>query len=369
MQIFEAEERAALVAAVQRLLRDKSAEADVRRTMETERGYDPELWRQLAGMGLTGLIVDTDYGGSGGGPVELELVMEEIGAALLCSPFLSSAVLAPALLNAADDEAAKKRLLPALASGEKIATVAITGEKGLWTQDGIDVRATQAGKDWALDGVASYVTHGQVADVLLVVASVGGGDVGVFEVDAGANGLEVAPLSTFDLTLRLARFSFASVPARRIGNAGWHAVKAALDVALVALAGEQAGGARRALDMTVEYGKNRIQFGRPIAGFQALKHMAADMLLESESATSAARHAARLLADDDADTDTAISLAAFACADAFTTVTAAAIQMHGGIAFTWDYPAHLYFRRARADAELFGSPPVYRERYLASLGA
>lgn len=368
MQIFEAEERAALVAAVQRLLRDKSAEADVRRTMETERGYDPELWRQLAGMGLSGLIVDTDYGGSGGGPVELELVMEEIGAALLCSPFLSSAVLAPALLNATDDEAVKKRLLPALASGEKIATVAITGEKGLWTRDDIGVRATQAGKDWTLDGVASYVTYGQVADVLLVVASIGG-DVGVFEVEAGAKGLEVAPLSTFDLTLRLAKLSFDSVPARRIGTAGWDAVKTALDVALVALAGEQAGGARRALDMTVEYGKNRIQFGRPIAGFQALKHMAADMLLESESATSAARHAARLLADGDAGADTAISLAAFACADAFTTVTAAAIQMHGGIAFTWDYPAHLYFRRARADAELFGSPSFYRERYLTTLGA
>ena len=146
-------------------------------------------------------------------------------------------------------------------------------------------------------------------------------------------------------------------------------MKKALDVPLVALAGEQAGGARRALDMTVEYGKNRIQFGRPIASFQALKHIAADMLLEQESATSAARNAARLLAEGSAGADTAISLAAFACADAFTTVTAASIQMHGGIAFTWDYPAHLYFRRARADAELFGSPSFYRERYLTTLGA
>lgn len=368
MQVFEAEERAALVATVQRLLRDKSAEADVRRTMETDRGYDPELWRQLAGMGLLGLIVDADYGGSGGGPVELELVMEEIGAALLCSPFLSSAVLAPALLNAAADADAKKRLLPSLVSGEKIATVAVTGEKGLWTQDDVGVSATQTGGGWTLDGVTSYVTHGQVADVLLVIASVGD-DVGIFEVGAIAKGLGVVPLPTFDLTLRLAKIAFASVPARRIGTAGWTAVKTALDVALVALAGEQAGGARRALDMTVEYGKNRIQFGRPIASFQALKHMAADMLLESESATSAARNAARLLAEGSTDADTAISLAAFACADAFTTITAAAIQMHGGIAFTWDYPAHLYFRRARADAELFGSPSVYRERYLTTLGA
>lgn len=368
MQAFEAEERVALVDAVQRLLRDKSAESDVRRTMETERGYDPELWRQLADMGLLGLIVDTAHGGSSGGPIELELVMEEIGAALLCSPFLSSAVLATALLNASGDDAAKKRLLPSLLSGERIATVALTGDKGLWTQEGVGVTAKQVGDRWVLDGVASYVTHGQVADVLLVVASVGG-DVGIFEVDAKAAGLQVAPLSTFDLTLRLAKLTFASVSARRVGTAGWSAVKAALDVTLVALAGEQAGGARRSLDMTVEYGKNRIQFGRPIAGFQALKHMAADMLLEAESATSAARNAAKQLAEGSGAVDNAISLAAFACADAFTTVTATSIQMHGGIAFTWDYPAHLYFRRARADAQLFGNPSFHRERYLTTLGA
>ena len=368
MQVFEAEERVALVDAVQRLLRDKSTETDVRRTMETERGYDPDLWRQLADMGLLGLIVDTAHGGSGGGPIELELVMEEIGAALLCSPFLSSAVLATALLNACDDDAARKRLLPSLVSGEKIATVALTGEKAGWTKDDVAVAAKPSGDRWVLDGAASYVTHGQTADVLLVVASVGS-DVGIFEVATNAEGLEVAPLSTFDLTLRLAKLSFKSVPAKRIGSAGWSAVKAALDVTLVALAGEQAGGARRSLDMTVEYGKNRIQFGRPIAGFQALKHMAADMLLEAESATSAARNAAKQLADGSANVDTAVSLAAFACADAFTTVTATSIQMHGGIAFTWDYPAHLYFRRARADAQLFGNPSFHRERYLTTLGA
>jgi alkylation response protein AidB-like acyl-CoA dehydrogenase len=368
MQAFETEERVALVDAVQRLLRDKSTESDVRRTMETERGYDPDLWKQLADMGLLGLIVDTANGGSGGGPIELELVMEEIGAALLCSPFLSSAVLATALLNACGDETAKKRLLPALVSGDRIATAALTGEKGLWTRDDVSVAAAQAGDRWTLDGVASYVTHGQAADVLLVVASVGS-DVGVFEVDAKAEGLQVAPLSTFDLTLRLAKLSFKSVRARRLGTAGWNVVKAALDLTLVALAGEQAGGARRSLDMTVEYGKNRIQFGRPIAGFQALKHMAADMLLESESATSAARNAAKQLAESGADADAAISLAAFACADAFTMVTATSIQMHGGIAFTWDYPAHLYFRRARADAQLFGNPSFHRERYLTTLGA
>jgi alkylation response protein AidB-like acyl-CoA dehydrogenase len=152
-------------------------------------------------------------------------------------------------------------------------------------------------------------------------------------------------------------------------GAAWTAVERALDMARVALAGEQAGGARRVLEMTVDYAKTRVQFGRPIGGFQAIKHMAADLLLESESATSAARHAAQALADGAPDAGAAISLAAFACADAFVTVAAAGIQMHGGIAFTWAHPAHLYLRRARAGAQLFGAPAFYRERYLRQLGA
>jgi alkylation response protein AidB-like acyl-CoA dehydrogenase len=142
-----------------------------------------------------------------------------------------------------------------------------------------------------------------------------------------------------------------------------------MDVARVALAGEQAGGAKHSLDITVDYAKVRVQFGRPIGSFQAIKHMAADLLLESESAISAARNAARLLAEGSPEAAAAISLAAFACADAFTTVTATSIQMHGGIAFTWEHPAHLYLRRARADAQLLGTPTFYRERYLQQLGA
>jgi len=171
--------------------------------------------------------------------------------------------------------------------------------------------------------------------------------------------------------LRLAQVVFADAPGRRLNAkvAAWDAAKQALDLALIALAGEQAGGARRCLEFTVDYAKSRIQFGRAIGSFQAVKHMAADLLLESESATSAARNAAARLAEGADDADAAISLAAFACADAFTTVTATSIQMHGGIAFTWVHPAHLYLRRARADAQLFGPPPVWRERYLQQLGA
>lgn len=362
-----AEERAAICDAVSSLMRDKSSEAAVRATMETAQGYDPVLWSQLVETGIVGLIVDSEHGGTGLGPVELELVMEATGAALLCSPLISSSVLAAGLLRASGDSAAQARLLPGIATGTTIATVAITGDSGTWAPDGVTVDAKAANGNTLLDGVASYVTHGQIANLLLVVARTGGG-LGIFEVTADASGLTRTPLPSFDKTLRLARLEFADTPARQIGTMGWPAVQSALDLALVALAGEQAGGARRIFDMTIEYAQTRIQFGRPIGGFQALKHMAADLLIEVESGTSAARHAAEQLAEKTSQADEAVSLAAFACAEAYEKVAATAIQMHGGIAFTWEHPAHLYLRRARAYAQLFGAPALYRERYLTQLG-
>ncbi|MFI4974378.1 MAG: acyl-CoA dehydrogenase family protein [Caulobacterales bacterium] len=370
MATISGEERQALQDSVHRLLADHSAEADVRRTMETDAGYDPALWKQLADMGIAGLVIEEDFGGSGAGPVELELIMEEAGAALLCSPLLSTGVLAAELLRALGDPAAKTRLLPPIAAGTSIASVALTGDRGAWTPEGVEVTAAPADGGWKLDGVAAYVTHGQNADVLLVLANAPDG-LGVFEVDPRAPGVAVSAMPTFDHTLRLARVVLAATPARRLEaqRPVWGAVRQALDLALVALAGEQAGGARRCLEFTVDYAKARIQFGRAIGSFQAIKHMAADLLLESESAISAARNAAARLAEGAPDAEQAIALAAFACADAFTTTTATSIQMHGGIAFTWTHPAHLYLRRARADAQLFGAPAVHRERYLQLLGA
>jgi len=370
MATITAEDRVAFQDAARRLFANFSTEADVRRTMETESGYDPALWRQLADLGITGLIIDEAHGGAGAGPMELELVMEEAGAALLCGPLISSGVLAAGLLAALDDREAQDRLLPAIASGSTIATVAVTGPAGTWTEDAVAVKAAQDGRTWRLDGPAAFVAHGQVADLLLVAARAPDG-IGVFEVDAKAAGTAVKPLPTFDHTLRLADIAFSGAPARRLAASGpaWTAVDQALDLARVALAGEQAGAGRKVLDFTVDYAKTRIQFGRPIGGFQAIKHMAADLLLESESAISVARHAARALAENASDAKAQISLAAFACADAFSAITATAVQMHGGIAFTWAHPAHLYLRRARADAQLFGTPAAYRERYLRQLGA
>jgi alkylation response protein AidB-like acyl-CoA dehydrogenase len=367
--VITAEERTALTDALRRLLCDRCAEADVRRAMETAEGYDPELWRELAGMGVLGLIIEEPYGGVGASCVELERVMEEIGAFLVCGPFVSSAVLAAGLLQALGDEDAKRRLLPGIVNGSVIATAALTGTRGGWTADDVEAAAEPQGEGWTLVGRASYVTHGQNADVLLAAARAPDG-LAIFEVSARAPGVAVKPLPTFDHTLRLAEIGFDGAPALRLASTGpvWAAVQSSIDLALVALAGEQAGGARRVLEMTVDYAKTRVQFGRPIGSFQAVKHMAADLLLETESAISAARHAAGALAGDAPDAKAAISLAAFACADAFAQVAATSIQMHGGIAFTWEHPAHLYLRRARADAQLFGTSAFHRERFLQQIG-
>lgn len=367
MQTLTDAERREFLDQWRRLLADRCPDAEVRRVMETPEGFDRGLWRDIAAMGVTGLIVAPDHGGIGAGPVELGMAMEEAGAALLPGPLLSSAVLAAGLLQALGDAEANARLLPGIADGSRIATVAMTGGKSRWVADDVAVTAAPDGNGWRLSGEARFVTSGQVADLLLVVARADDG-LAVFEVDPGA--VAVRSLPTFDRTLRLADMAFDNVPATRLAGtvSAWTAVEAALDLALVALAGEQAGGTRRVFEMTVDYARTRHQFGRAIGSFQAIKHMAADLLIESESATSAARHAAAALANDAEDKRQALALAAFACADAFQKTTADAIQMHGGIAFTWAHPAHLYLRRARADAQLFGTPDHYREQFVQALG-
>jgi alkylation response protein AidB-like acyl-CoA dehydrogenase len=324
--------------------------------------FDRTLWHKLAAQGVAGLLVGTEYGGVGLGAQELEAVAEETGAALLPAPFLASAVLTVALIEAAGTEQDRRRLLPGLADGTRIGTVALTGATGTWSPGGVAVRADGD----TLHGTAHYVLHGQVADVLLVVARIGH-DFGVFEVTPDAPGLQRTAATVFDPSTPLSTFSFDGVPGRRLGAAGWDAVQRALDLAVIALAGEQAGGARRIFEITVDYLKTRIQFGRPIGSFQALKHMAADLLLEVESATSAAQHAAARFGTENADA--AIALAGFTCAQVYHTTAMQAIQMHGGIGFTWEHPAHRYLRRARTGVPLFGSPAQFRERYLVAKGA
>jgi alkylation response protein AidB-like acyl-CoA dehydrogenase len=364
------EEQEELRRSVRAFLEQKSPESEVRRLMETEDGYDPAVWSQMATqLGLQGLAVPEDLGGSGYTFRELAIVLEEMGRALLPAPFLSTAVLATGALLRANDEAAAKELLPRVASGESIATLAVTEDAGGWDEDAIACVATSEGDGYTLSGVKSFVLDGAVADVVLVAARTDAG-IGLFAVAGDAPGLTRTPLFTMDQTRKLARIELAQTPARLVGaeGDGWTAIEHALRLGAIALAAEQVGGAQRCLEISVEYAKNRIQFGRPIGSFQAVKHKCADMLLHVELAKSAASYAAWCAAADDADLPVAAAMAKSYCSEAFFDVAAETIQVHGGIGFTWEHPAHLYFKRAKSSELYLGDPRHHRRLLTKHLG-
>jgi alkylation response protein AidB-like acyl-CoA dehydrogenase len=365
------EEQEELRRAVRRFLDDKSPESEVRRLMETEHGYDPAVWKQMAEqLGLLGLAVPEAYGGSGYGYVELIVVLEEMGRALLCAPYFSTVALASNLLLATGDEAAERDYLPGIAAGTTIGAVAIAEASGRWDEPGVTLPASLGADGWTLTGEKLYVIDGHTADLVLVAARTPAG-VSVFAVDKGAPGLEATPLMTMDQTRKQARLSFSATPARLVGTdgGGWPALSAMLDRAAVALAAEQVGGAQRVLEMAVGYAKARVQFGRPIGSFQAIKHKCADMLLEVESARSAAYYAGwAAAAEDDEELPMAASLAKSYCSEAYFHAAADNIQIHGGIGFTWEHPAHLYFKRAKSSELLLGTPQYHRELLAQRIG-
>ncbi|MBA4340259.1 MAG: acyl-CoA dehydrogenase [Hyphomonas sp.] len=368
MSTISSEERSEMRESFLRLLRDKGSEQDVRATMATPSGFDPELWKQLADLGVLGLIVDPEFGGVGGGPEEVEALMEVAGACLLCGPFLISSILAAAIVSSSSDQMLKQEILPGLCSGDLILSVAAANGDGAWSLDDLAVTASFSAGDWQLSGVSSYVVHAQSADLILVLANTPDG-AAAFAVAPGTDGLVLSGLRTNDPTLRIARLVLDGARGRRLEGIGTRELLDAMRLAQVGLAGEQAGGARCIFEKTIEYLKTRHQFGRPIGSFQAVKHMAADMLVDVESAISAARQAGRSLAKREAEAPQFIALASFACADAFRDVSAQAIQLHGGIAYTNEHPAHLYWRRARTGLWLFGGSDQHRETYLSLLEA
>jgi alkylation response protein AidB-like acyl-CoA dehydrogenase len=348
---------------VRRFLEHSSAEADVRHLMATDLGYDAAVWAQMAGqLGLHGLAIPEAYGGAGFGFVELGIVLEEMGRALLCAPFFASAVMAAQLLLATGDEQARKDYLPGIASGETIATVALTESDGQWQESSVTTRAVQAGGTWRLSGTKTYVPDGASSGLILTVARTDAG-LGVFAVEGDADGLSRESLPTMDQTRKQARLDFDSVPARLIGDVddAWPAVSRMLEVAAVGLAAEQAGGAQRALEMAVEYAKLREQFGRPIGSFQAIKHKCASMLVAVESMKSAAYYGLWAVASGDSELPVVSSIAKVCCSDGYALVAGENIQIHGGIGFTWEHPAQLYFKRARSSRVLLGGPDYHRE--------
>jgi alkylation response protein AidB-like acyl-CoA dehydrogenase len=370
MNFAFSDEQEELRTAVRRFLAEKSPETEVRRLMDTTEGYDPAVWSQMADqLGLQSLTIPEEFGGSGFTYVELLVVLEEMGAALLCAPFFSSVALgANALLTSGDDDA-KKSYLPGIASGETIATLAITEDNGKWDFGGIELAATKKGDGWVLDGHKMFVIDGHVANLIIVAARTGAG-VTLFAVAGDAAGLTRTALPTMDQTRKQARLEFSGTPATLIGSEGGAepGLSKTLDLAAVALAAEQVGGAQHVLDASVEYAKTRIQFGRPIGSFQAIKHKCADMLLEVESAKSAAYYAAWAAAEDSDELPVVASLAKSYCSEAYFHSAAENIQIHGGIGFTWEHPAHLYFKRAKSSELLLGDPSYHRELLAQRIG-
>jgi alkylation response protein AidB-like acyl-CoA dehydrogenase len=372
MSLGVSAEQEELRASVRRFLADRAPMSRVRELMETADGIDRAVWDQAGSqLGLMGLAIPEEYGGAGFSFVELVVVLEEMGRALLCAPFFSSAVLAAGALLAGHDEDAKKAYLPGIASGEVVATLALTEDSGRWDEGGVTAVATPApdGGGWLISGEKSFVIDGHLASLILVVARSETG-VSLFAVDGDAPGLTRTPMPTMDQTRKQARLVFTSVPARLIGTPGeaWPVVARALDRAAVALAAEQVGGAQRVLEMSVEYAKVRVQFGRPIGSFQAVKHKCADMLLAVESAKSAAYYAAWAASEDNEELPVMASLAKAYCSEAYFQAAAETIQIHGGIGFTWDHPAHLYFKRAKSSEVILGDPAYHRELLAQRIG-
>lgn len=361
------EEQAMLAATVRELLESTADMDSVREASLSNTAIDRAVWNGLAQMGVLGLHIPEEYGGAGYSFVETAIVFEELGRRLVPVPLLSSVIAAAAVL-AAGTESQRAEYLPAIASGERIASLAIFEDP----HDLLEIRteAARDGDGWRISGVKRYVTDAPHAEVFVISAATDDG-VGLFVVDSDMQGVTVAASPSLDATRPLGEVVLDSVfvhaDAYLGGEPNSGAVRKALDVGVVALAQEQAAGAQRCLEISVEYAKNRFQFGRAIGSFQAIKHMCADMLVAVEHAKSAALHAARALDDAD-ESKIAVPLAKSVCSDAFVKASGDTIQILGGIGFTWEHDAHLYLKRAKSTSLLLGSVDSYRDRLADAIG-
>jgi alkylation response protein AidB-like acyl-CoA dehydrogenase len=360
---------------LRRFLNDRSPTTEVRRLMATSEGYDPAVWRQLSEeLALPGIHIPEEYGGAGFGMVELCIVTEELGRALLCAPYFSTAVLATnAILNAGTD-VQQSALLPDIAKGTRLATLAITEPDGNWDPAAIKTVATTEANGYRLHGTKSFVVDGHIADLLIVAArianSVGHEGLALFIVDAKAEGVERRLVESTDPTRKLARIDFRGAPAYRLGDRddGSKAILRTLDQAAITLANEMVGGAQTMLDSAVDYSKLRVQFGRTIGSFQAIKHRLADMLLDVELTKSAAYYAAQAAAVDDPEWPALACLAKAGASETYVHTATECIQIHGGIGFTWDNDTHLWFKRAKSSELFLGQPSYHRELLMQRWG-
>jgi alkylation response protein AidB-like acyl-CoA dehydrogenase len=371
------EEQEELRSAARAFLADHSSSEQVRRAMESDLGYEPEVWKRVgAELGWTAVTIPEEFGGIGLGDVELVALMEIMGEHLFCAPYFASVCLGAGALLVAGSAEQKAEHLPAIAEGRTLATLAYAeSESGAEPTD-LAMLAEPADAGFVLRGVKRFVVDGAAADLLVVAArepgSRGEAGISLFLVPSGSPGLRVTPLPTMDPTRRQAEVALDGVrvpsSARLDGPEGGGAsLREILDRAAIALAAEQVGGAQRCLDLSVAYAKEREQFGRPIGSFQAIKHKCADMMVRVESARSAAYYAACVAAEAVPELSGAASLAKAYCSEAYFHCAGAAIQIHGGVGFTWEYDPHLYFKRAQASEHLLGDPTWHRERIARQL--
>jgi alkylation response protein AidB-like acyl-CoA dehydrogenase len=349
----------------------------VRGLFEDPRGENESLWKDIAQLGWLGLPLAEEHGGSGLGMVETAIVLEELGRAAFPGPYLSTLLAAHAIAEAGTPEQ-REQWLPAIAAGDVRASVALLDADLDWDPRATAARAERrAGGGWSLSGLKRIVPWGHVANVLVVPARIaerrgapradGSTDgLSLFLVDMGAPGLKLSPLVPIDLSARWSSLRMESVPVTpnqvlgELGEAG-PLMEALLRWGAVAAAAEMLGAARRCLEMSVEYAKVREQFGQPIGAFQAIRHACAEMLMEVENAHAATYYAAWALAARAEDHEVAASVAKAYVGDASRKVCGSAIQVHGGIGFTWEYDLHLYFKRAKGLEPLYGDADHHRE--------
>jgi len=376
MQFAHSEEQQLIRENARSFLAERAGASQLRAAMDQPGGYDAQLWRQISGeLGWTGLAIPQAYGGAGLGWVELCILQEELGRRLVPSPFFATVALAAPIIAALGSEAQRRMLLPRIAAGEVRIACSLCGPDGRPPCAGVTAVLQRDGDGFTLSGVSDFVIHGDTADQLLVLArSSGSGGISVVVIPTRSAGVTIGPHVMLDVTRPMSRVEFAGVgvdAGQLLGDEGGAgaALERALNLARIALASEALGGAEHVLEMTTAYVKQRVQFGRPIGSFQAVKHRLADMMIEVEAAKSAAWYAACVAQERSDELAEAAAIAKSYCCDAFFDCAANAIQLHGGIGFTWEHEAHLYFKRARATATLLGSPAWQRERLVRVFAA
>jgi alkylation response protein AidB-like acyl-CoA dehydrogenase len=362
------DERDELRLTARRFLDQKSSPELVRTALATPDGYDTALWEQMVALGWTAIHLDEEVGGAGCGYADLAVVLHELGRAITPSPFLASAVLASGALSLADNRPLASELLAALASGDGCGAVAIAGADGSYELDRLTTAWRSDGPQVRLDGAAGFVADADVASILVVAARSASGELAAVAVEPATSAVRIERIPTVDETQRLFTVSFddIAVSEDRLlcepGPAAEELVQRVLALGVIAAACDATGVAERALERTVDYAKERMQFGKPIGSFQAVKHHCANMAMAVEASRAATRGAAEALDGDPAEWATTAAITSSYVGPACSRATALALLVHGGIGFTWEHESHLYLKRTKLDEVLFGTPSWHRRR-------